>query len=619
MADPRRFLNWRIGRVDEWTLRARLVEGELPRSASANDAASLKRWVKLETYRGSLFARLGEAVLELHFARRSEQRLVYRQLASWSRPFVSHLALSGTASSLEGSLSVMRTALPGALKAAPTVVIPQELLDRIEESRRPRLSELADDIVLPSGDGPTMVVTTPVLIGAAATGGAAKVTVHLHRRWRFDCDVVGPPGAQYLLVRTVDDSGGPTVVRDGRLVAIPRAPRVVATVAEAEGADLGTLMPRRHEVIEAWIAYEQLAQDQRLRSVEERRDHHLEYSEVESVSAGSDPEFQVVLASPEVAQQHWIAPEAAGRKKRVRVRAAIEIVDLDQRVDPLRGEVVRFDDGGNGRLDALIKLRGAGRVPPVRGRLVAVEDEGDSRQRERRKRALDRLRSGTCANPDLLGWLLNPASVPDADAGPRAGGTLTSLDEYQRRAVALATRVPSIVLVLGPPGAGKTTVIRSIVEEFRKRVAREQASSEAPAPFRVLVTSVQNEAVDNVAEKVGAAAGIEIWHIGDREARVARAFRLQADAKRIAAEIWRELRDMPRFVAYERLHRLRTSVGLLRHALFEVGIGPEYADRLRALASADERKALTPLLDAQLTNTTWSLFDRRQIADVIYV
>src|SRR5690348_12680698 len=89
MADPRRFLNWRIGRVDEWTLRARLVEGELPRSASVDDAASLKRWVKLETYRGSLFARLGEALFELHFARRSEQRLVYRQLASWSRPFVS--------------------------------------------------------------------------------------------------------------------------------------------------------------------------------------------------------------------------------------------------------------------------------------------------------------------------------------------------------------------------------------------------------------------------------------------------------------------------------------------------------------------------------------------------
>lgn len=590
----------RIGRVDEWTVRARLVDGTLSTPSGWDAPATLRRWVSLEERRGDLFARMDTAVLQLHFTRRSEQVRVRSQVGTWSRPFVCYLEISGDArGQLEGTLVVMRTALPGALDAEPSIVLPPERLQELAESERPRLAELAEEAVLPSGEGPVMIVQTPLLLGAAEQGAPPKVIVHLHRRWRLDCDVMGEPGAQHLLVREVLRSGSPAIIPDGRLVACPRAPRLVATLAEACGADLGPLLPQRHPMLEAWIAYEELVQDRRLYSFEVRRAHPLEYTEVASVSADSTPLFRVELALPQEAHEYWLDPSARQRRK-MRVRVAAELVDLDEQEDPSPCEIVSFDSPGGGGLCATIRLSRAGGVPPVRGRLLAVEDEGEVRQRERRKRALDRLRSGTSANPELLGWLMNPASVPDADPGPRAPSGLTGLDENQRRAVALATRVPSIVLVLGPPGSGKTTVIRAIVDELKKRAERAHASNDAPSPFRVLVTSIQNEAVDNVAEKVGGTAGIEIWHIGDRAARAARAASLARDAQRIAAELWKELRDAPRFIAYQRLHRLRDTVAVLRHAFFEIGIGPEIAERLRTLASADERRALTPLLGEQI-------------------
>lgn len=600
MADRTRFLHARIGRVDEWTVRARLVDGALPIRPGWDGPAMARRWVSLEQRRGDLFARMETAVLQLQFTRRSEQVRVRNQLATWSRPFVCYLEISEkTRGMLDGTLVVMRTALPGKLEAAPSIVLCPERLEDISPPERPRLDDLADEAVVPSGDGPVMVVQTPILLGTAEGGAPAKVIVHLHRRWRLDCAVLGTPGAQYLMVREVLRSGSLASIPDGRMIACPRAPHLVATPAEARGVDLGLLLPPRHPVIEAWIAYESLVQDQRLCSFDARRDHPLEYTEVASVSGDSKPVFRVELAAPQEAYDHWLDPSARQRRK-LRTRAAAELVDLDEREAPSPCEIVSFDRPNEGGLCATIRLRAAGRVPPVRGRLIAVEDEGEVRQRDRRKRALDRLRSGTSANPELLGWLMNPASVPEADPGLRAGSSLTGLDEHQRRAVALATRVPSIVLVLGPPGSGKTTVIRAIVDELRRRAERAHASHDAPAPFRVLVTSIQNEAVDNVAEKVGGTASIEIWHIGDKDARAARGASLTRDAQRIAAELWKELRDDPRFVAYERLHRLRDAVAVLRHALFEVGVGPEVAARLRTLTQADERRALTPLLGDQL-------------------
>ena len=189
MSHSLQFLHARIGRVDEWTVRAKLVAGTLPVSAT-NAAQSFRRWVKLDDERGQLVAQLETAKLELRFASRSAHRQVQRNLHTWSRPFACYVELSGDAdSALEGSLFVMRTALPTALAAAPTIVIPTKLLDEIEGPRRPSLQELAQEAVLPAESGPLLVVTTPLLLGTAPTGGAPVVHVHLHRRWTLQCEL----------------------------------------------------------------------------------------------------------------------------------------------------------------------------------------------------------------------------------------------------------------------------------------------------------------------------------------------------------------------------------------------------------------------------------------------
>jgi energy-coupling factor transporter ATP-binding protein EcfA2 len=600
MAEQHRFLHARIGRVDEWTVTARLVEGALP-VAQSEGVVSFRRWARLEEFRGDLFVRVEAARLRLtRFARRSDQWRIRNQLSSWSRPFACYVELSGgPRDTLEGSLVMMRTALPGTLPVAPSVVLASGLLEKIE-GERPRLEDLEEEAVLPSGDGPLMVVTTSLLLNAS-DHGAPRATIHLHRRWRLDCDIVGEPGAQHLVVREIDSKGSVGTIPDGRFIAVPRPPRFVATEEEAADCELGPMLPTRHDVIEAWIAYEQLERDNRLKGFEQRQAHPLEYTEIDSqeeLKGGAS--FQVVLASPQQARESWVDPDVLRRQPRVRVAAHVEVADLDQVLPAREGDVVAFVDRGGGRLNAVVKLREAKAIPPVRGRLLAIEDEGEAKQRERRKRALDRLRQGTCANPELLSWLLNPAGVPSVEAVGRSVGTVDELDEHQRRAVALATRKPSIVLVLGPPGSGKTTVIRAIVDDLRHRRAHERGSQNPDAPFRILVTSIQNEAVDNVAEKVGGTAGIEVWHMGDKDARAARAERLIANARGIAGEIWRDLRDTPRFVAYERVFRVRQAVAVLRQTLFEIGIGAEVVERVGDLARGEAPLCFTTLLRDQL-------------------
>lgn len=606
MSNPLQFLHARIGRVDEWTVRAKLVAGTLPAS-TAHAAQSFRRWVKLDDERGQLYAQLDAAKLELHFASRSAHRQVQRSLPSWSRPFACYVELSGAAdSTLEGSLFVMRTALPTKLAAAPTIVIPTKLLDEIEQGRRPSLQELAHAAVLPSGLGPLLVVTTPLLLGTAATDGAPVVQVHLHNRWTLQCEITGLPGRQYLMTTRIEREGHTSEIPDGRLVALPAAPVVVGEAAQVAGTDLSPLQPVRHEVIEAWIAYEQLERDQRLQDLSRRLAHPLEYTEVDAQQAREKASaFHVILSQPQLVTEHWLDPKVVRQWRAVQVRVPVTIIDLDDRQDAASGELLEFRDVGDGRLDAVLRLEDGRRTPPVRGRIIAIADRKEQRQRERRKRALDRLRRGTGANPELLGWLLNPRSIPELTLARDPGRhRLGHLDSHQRRAVGLATQTPSLVLVQGPPGAGKTTVIRSILDELRRRRAPATTGDRRPgdegSSLRVLVSSTQNEAVRNAVEKLSDDAGLEVWVMGDKDESANQRLQLAERAKRIAAELWNDLRDAPRFLAYERVRRLHDSLVRLRATLYETGMGPILLHRLQELAAAEEASELTALLRSQL-------------------
>lgn len=64
----------------------------------------------------------------------------------------------------------------------------------------------------------------------------------------------------------------------------------------------------------------------------------------------------------------------------------------------------------------------------------------------------------------------------------------------QKKAIKVAINTPDIALILGPPGTGKTTVIKAIIARYEEYY-RKHNEKEIP---KILVTSFQHEAVENV-------------------------------------------------------------------------------------------------------------------------
>ncbi|HET9754091.1 MAG TPA: AAA domain-containing protein [Myxococcales bacterium] len=84
----------------------------------------------------------------------------------------------------------------------------------------------------------------------------------------------------------------------------------------------------------------------------------------------------------------------------------------------------------------------------------------------------------------------------------REGGELpAALNPEQRAALELSERAVDVMLVHGPPGTGKTTVL---VEAIRRAAARGE---------KVLAAAPSNLAVDNLAERL-VAAGIDVVRVG---------------------------------------------------------------------------------------------------------
>ena len=91
--------------------------------------------------------------------------------------------------------------------------------------------------------------------------------------------------------------------------------------------------------------------------------------------------------------------------------------------------------------------------------------------------------------------------APRFESRPRPGEAAASLNAEQQAALDLAERAQDLMLVHGPPGTGKTTVL---VEVIRRAALRGE---------KVLASAPSNLAVDNLVERL-VAAGIDAVRLG---------------------------------------------------------------------------------------------------------
>ncbi|MFF3444175.1 DEAD/DEAH box helicase [Streptosporangium sp. NPDC002721] len=223
--------------------------------------------------------------------------------------------------------------------------------------------------------------------------------------------------------------------------------------------------------------------------------HHTAYLDrmAQVIEAGRDIEIARQREAPPV---HYRSRESVREERRSAqsmyvfglmrpaMLAAGAMVHLADQPD-LKGRVVRVKG-----LDVLIRFETTvdyGRIP-AQGALVVMPSDRVFRAQADTVQA---LRQGDVVNRGLLEWLVDRSLTPfTVNTHDRPRGTLdqdSQLSAFQR-----ALAVPDLLLILGPPGTGKTRTITEI------------AVACAARGERVLITSHTNRAVDNVLEQLPA-------------------------------------------------------------------------------------------------------------------
>ncbi|RKT53802.1 DEAD/DEAH box helicase [Saccharothrix australiensis] len=110
-----------------------------------------------------------------------------------------------------------------------------------------------------------------------------------------------------------------------------------------------------------------------------------------------------------------------------------------------------------------------------------------------RREAITTLRERRALNPHLLPAIVDAQVRPIGEA---ADTPTEELDPDQLRAFRRALAVEDLMLVLGPPGTGKTRVISQVAN------AAAVGDGWSRPPWRVLVTAQSNRAVDNVLPRL---------------------------------------------------------------------------------------------------------------------
>lgn len=127
---------------------------------------------------------------------------------------------------------------------------------------------------------------------------------------------------------------------------------------------------------------------------------------------------------------------------------------------------------------------------PKQGVLVVDTSKADVAL-DRQKSAVDAVRFGRSVNPILGNHIVDPAEVP-VPVPIEIRFIQQAMDDKKRDAVRTAMSDPALMLVQGPPGAGKTTFITEVVLQTLIR----------NPSARILLTSQTHVALDNSLERI---------------------------------------------------------------------------------------------------------------------
>ena len=269
-----------------------------------------------------------------------------------------------------------------------------------------------------------------------------------------------------------------------------------------EEASLLPLQPQSKGQLAGWARYVALDAETRQRQSAARQKHPLSFDRCEQDGASARWTARVHRSSlSKDAVQTWF-PDADQQGREHRIDAAVTLDASSSHKLTLESYLAESAEV----LRLRLKVSKDHPVLPPQGNLLAADDKGAAIKSEREREALDRLFSGASAHPRLAALLDEPQLAEEAETR-RLATPLTQLNEDQRAAVSKILGCRDLVAILGPPGTGKT----SVIAEALRQIAL-QGSEEHAAP-RVLVTSVQNEAVHNVAARVAKQAGLVVHHI----------------------------------------------------------------------------------------------------------
>ena len=117
------------------------------------------------------------------------------------------------------------------------------------------------------------------------------------------------------------------------------------------------------------------------------------------------------------------------------------------------------------------------------------------RAHERQVDAVRRIRDGHSNRPDLRELIVSPETMRQPQFVEPSEWVRADLDPDKRGAVSAALGARDFVIVEGPPGTGKTSMITELVAQYLRRAPK----------AKILIVSQTHVAVDNALDRLDAA------------------------------------------------------------------------------------------------------------------